>query len=273
MGFVKKIKEKVGDYFNPDNEKAYNKFSESEKKEMLESLKMVDSTDLYWLDFSDLWESTVESSRWDTVNFREWVVKKDSIWNYVIVNWMKCREYQPWISWFVYQDIRSRYHPKEWLNVWFCEKWVFKKSIIINEKFWPKTIDIVPDKTSEELGWPFIEISDMKKSRMWKFHNITIHDIYASNDEERKDNSKFKLKNQVKKDNEWNHSLDIKWMKFNEYQPWISWLAYKFFDYNYSHNNWIILGEFKDWKMAWEWTIITPYTKYDVMCKKNNKQH
>jgi hypothetical protein len=47
MGFVKKIKEKVGDYFNPDNEKAYNKFSESEKKEMLESLKMVDSTDLY----------------------------------------------------------------------------------------------------------------------------------------------------------------------------------------------------------------------------------
>jgi hypothetical protein len=41
------MQEKVGDFLNPNNEKAYNKFSESEKKEMLESLKMVDSTDLY----------------------------------------------------------------------------------------------------------------------------------------------------------------------------------------------------------------------------------
>ena len=135
MGFVKKIKEKVGDYFNPDNEKAYNKFSESEKEEMLESLKMVDSTDLYWLDFSDLWESTVESSRWDTVNFREWVVKKDSIWNYVIVNWMKCREYQPWISWFTYSltTNHDRYRGDSYtIEIMISEKWYAKKSRIID---------------------------------------------------------------------------------------------------------------------------------------------
>ena len=47
MNVINKMKEKISDYMNPNNERAYNKFSEEQKEEMLESLKMEDSIDLY----------------------------------------------------------------------------------------------------------------------------------------------------------------------------------------------------------------------------------
>ena len=268
------MQEKVGDFLNPNNEKAYNKFSESEKKEMLESLKMVDSTDLYWLDFSDLWESTVESSRWDTVNFREWVVKKDSIWNYIIVNWMKCREYQPWISWFVYKDIKNRYEPEDWLKIWFCDRWIFKKSIRIDSSLGPKKIKIMPEEISKTLWWPFYEVEDINTIKKWPLHNIKWEDIFhtkQTGNEQIESELETTYKQEIIKKNDSETLLNIKWTTFKEHTPWISWFAYKQFNNtNWELDNYLFLGEYKNWKMIWEWIIITP-TKKSYIVTSNNQ--
>lgn len=265
MNVINKMKEKISDYMNPNNERAYNKFSEEQKEEMLESLKMEDSIDLYWLDFSDLWESTVDS-RWDTVDFKKWVVQKDKIWNYIMINWVKCREYQPWISWFVYKDIRNRYHPREWLCVWFCEKWLFKKSVTIDESFWPKTVDIIPVDINEELWWPFYKVEDVRNLEKWPLHDIMWNDIYYSkyNESEWSDfsESAYDIKDDIIHENDWDISLKIKWKIFKEYKAWASWFIYKeFWDPYGERSNYLLLAEYKDWKMIWKWIILTPIGK------------
>ena len=47
MKVVSKMKDKINNFLVPNHEKAYSKFSEDQKKEMLESLKMEDTIDLY----------------------------------------------------------------------------------------------------------------------------------------------------------------------------------------------------------------------------------
>lgn len=101
----KKLKENsiVQENLKLSNEDSRNQFPENIKDEMTESLSRMHEVNLV----------NVEIDR--TLNH-------DDFWNFINVkineeNQMKCREYQPWISWFAYQEIK-----KDQYNIWFYEK-------------------------------------------------------------------------------------------------------------------------------------------------------
>ena len=247
---------------------------ESTRQEMLESLKWMDDFDLYSIDISELWEPYV-SKNWDSVKFKEWVVKKDEIWNYVMIDGMKCREYRPWISWFVYEDIRSKYHFREWLKVWFCDKWKFKKSIIIDESFGPKKVGIMPEDISKELWWPFYEVNDINSIKKRPLHDIKWDDVF---NEQHKENERIgkdevNLRQDIfeKKDSEM--SLKINWILFKKHTPWASGFIYKSFSDPYGeHSDYLLLAEYKDWKMVWEWIIVSSTKKIYVVTSNAKKE-
>lgn len=256
----------------PDQQKEYEKFSENAKKEMAESLGLADKINLYSLKLNDLWEYT-PTLKWDTTTFKEWAVQKDKIWNYVIINWIKCREYQPWISWFVYQDIRSRYYPEERLRIWFCDRWKFKKSITIDSSFGPKKVNIIPQSISRKLWWPFYEVEDINTIKKWPLHDIKWEDIFytkEAEDELIKSELKTKYKEDVIQENDSKTLLKIKWITFKEHTPWSSWFLYKEFTSPYGEQeDYLLLGEYKNWKMVWEWIIITSTRKIYIITSNN----
>ena len=266
MGIFDKIKGKIDERFNPNHQKAYESFSESAKKEMAESLKLVDTMDLYSLKLNDLWEHTV-SSRWDSIDFKEWVVQKDEIWKYIIINWTKCREYQPWISWFVYEDVRSKYSPNERLRVWFCDKWVFKKSVTIDASFWAKIVDMIPSDVTEQLWWHLYVIEDTNAAKEGALHNIEWDDIFYVEYDEKSviaPKEEIRFKDEIIHKDGSKTSLKINWTTFKEYTPWTSWFVYKeFFDSRegIGAGDCLLLAEYKDWKMVWEWIIVTSTKK------------
>ena len=139
---IRRMTKKIGNAIHwPSDEEifkihgeAWDKFPEEVKKQMLESLDMKDKIDILWLDFIKIWEPDV-SKEWDTIKFKEWIEKEDSIWTYIEINWIKCRRYQYGVSWFVYENIRTRHRPHQRLKVWFCEKWIRQSSAIIDYSF------------------------------------------------------------------------------------------------------------------------------------------
>lgn len=260
----------------PNNEKAWNKFPEDVKKEMLESLKRVDTMNLYSLKLDDLWENTI-SRKWDIIDFKEWIVQKDEIWKYITINWTKCREYQPWISWFVYENIRSKRQPNNRLRIWFCDKWEFKKSVIIDTSLWAEK-RYIPSDVSKQLWWPFYLQEDTETPKEGPLHNISWYDIYHVENENEDywiwpkyiiNNIDFK--DEIIHKNGSKTSLKINWTTFKEYTPWCSWFAYKGIYYPDKRDGYcLLLAEFKDWKMVWEWVIITKY-KWDIYHITNGK--
>lgn len=244
---------------------------ENTRHELVEPLKWVDGFDLYSIDMSDLWELDVTSTEWDTVKFKKWVVKKDEIWNYIMINGMKCREHQPWISWFVYKDIRDRYHSRDWLRIWFCDKWKFKKSVVIDESFGPKIVDIIPGDVSDELWWPFYEVNDMNSIKRWPLNDIIWDDVYKT-EELNLDKVKNRIKGEIIHKNNWESSIKIKWKEFREYKHWASGFVYKQFSDPYRAGKYLLLAEYKDWKMIWEWIIMNPTREIHVITANNKKE-
>lgn len=274
-----RVKKKVGNHIKnfvdlfklPNDEKIWDSFSEKTKKEMLESLKWMNDFDLYSIDLSDVWEADV-TMEWDIVKFKKWVIKKDEIWNYIMINDMKCREYQPWITWFAYKNIRDKYHFGEWLRIWFCEKWIFKKSVVIDEAFGPKRLNIMPLKVSEELWWPFYEVDDINSIEKWPLYDIDRHDIFYRKNNEYEETSfdinSVGIKNKMVHKNSWKVSLIVKWKVFKEYENWASGFVYKeFWDPYGERSNYLLLAEYKDWKMVWEWIIVTPTEKMYIIAR------
>ena len=165
MKLINKIKGKVKDYITPNNERAYNKFSESEKNELLESLNMKDNINLEKLawEVMKLWDIDIAPSWRDIMTFKQGVVKKDSIWNYIEIDWMKCREYQPGISGLVYENSRNKYQQQQRLKIWFCEKWKFISEYYINNPYGTKNPHI-PNRKRHDYAIP----SAIRKLReMW----------------------------------------------------------------------------------------------------------
>ena len=262
MWFIENMKNKISEHLLPDNQKSYEKFSEAEKKEMLESLSIKDDFDLYSINLKNLSEPTISMSIWDTVDFKKWSVKKDKFWKYILVKWMKCRKYQPGISWFVYEDIRDHHYPYQWLKMWFCDKWNFKKYVIINENGKPKTFGWMPNNTQKKLWWPFYEIEDINSIKENPLFNISWDAIYTThNGDTIISNAK---QNNVSLSNNWENkngelSLNIEWIKFKPFKEWISWFVYQ--EFSHWHDNCILLAEYKDWKMIWDWVILKPTRK------------
>ena len=262
--FIKTVKNKIKNALTPKNdEESRNSFSEEEKKEMLESLKMADDFDLYSINMEDISDTTVSMKRWDTTDFKEWVVQEDKIWKYVMINWVKCREYKDGsgVSGFVYQDIRDRNENKDnWLKIWFCDKGKFKKYVTINWLGEIETINL-PQGIEKELGWPFYEID---KPHEWPLTNISRDDLYSPVKEKDDDFKSTRYKNSYtrsenwEENKEWSH-ININWIEFKPFKKGITWYIYQEFNALTDKNdeNKIILAEYKDWKMVWEWVILS----------------
>ena len=126
--FKKKIKKALG--FLSDEE-GWNEFSANQKQEMLDSLKMQDEFDLDSIAVDDIYARTdVHAGLFDWIEysvFKESEMKKDSIWKYIEINWMKCRPWQPGITWFTYNIHVDKHYPRERLTIWFCYKWEWTK--------------------------------------------------------------------------------------------------------------------------------------------------
>ena len=131
------IKEKKSKNAKRRNEKAWERFPEWAKKEMLESLQQMDSVDLKEINIEEFKDKLAKSPSidwWEYIRINEGE-EKDSIWKYIIINWMKCREYQPWISWFTYSltTNHDRYRGDSYtIEIMISEKWYAKKSRIID---------------------------------------------------------------------------------------------------------------------------------------------
>ena len=164
------FKKRIKDVFSaPNNEEAWNKFSPEEQQEMIKSLEEMNNIDLYSIDLSQICKTEFSMSEWEIPEFKEWEVMKDKIWNYIEINWMKCREWQPGISGFTYENINDRYNRFSRLKVGFCDKWVFKKEIIIDD-MWSIPSFNLPNNLVEELWWPFYEMDYQIKE--WPLANI-----------------------------------------------------------------------------------------------------
>lgn len=124
--FVNRIRDAI---WFPSNEEAWNKFPEDAKKEMLESLDQSDKVDFNKISVNKYihTESTISYSQWDIniTSLKDEVVKKDKIWEYIVIDGRKCRKWQPWITWFVYEETRSKYNKNSSLTLGFCEKWKY----------------------------------------------------------------------------------------------------------------------------------------------------
>lgn len=238
----KKFIERIKDTFKPlpSNKEAWNSFPEEAKKEMLESLKMKDSVNLYWIDLTKIIELEPSIKWGEDLIFKKWAKKQDSIWEYIEINWHKCRAYQRGISWFAYKDINSRYNPFELFEIWFYEEWIPKNFVIIDLSLKPQQLNI---PNWEKLWWPFfIKNDESSIGKDSPLYNISPHDISQYPSRENKD------------------TLTIKWTTFEPFKPGITWFVYYCFD---SLNRWntkmtnIFLAEYKNWEMIWEWVIMT----------------
>ena len=254
--------------FTPKNE--IKSISEKAKQEMSESLKLADDFDLYSLDLSDLWEPDV-SMDGDTMRFKEWVIQEDEVWKYIIIQWKKCREYMPWISWFVYKNAKDRYHYNAWLKVWFCDKWSFKKSITIEESGLPKPSAVIPSRDSKLLWWPFYDLSEKPNKHFEKkwndsnpesniFANITWDDIYSVSYKRTKENpSNIDSYQYVPwicwEDEKWKY-LSINWIKFYKFKPWFSGYIYHEFVSEGSQSPCTLLAKYENGKMVWEGIVL-----------------
>ena len=268
-----KLSKRIINAILPDNEKAWNTFSQEAQQEMIKSLEEKDNLDLYSLDLTELCTNE-PTNKWDRPQFKKWVIQKDSIWNYVIINWMKCREYQLWISGFVYENTNDRYHRFDWLKIWFCDKGNFIKSVDINDSGKIPTFNL-PDDINEELGWPFYEVN--YNINEWPLSNIGRNDIYDVQFPHIKETIKEAVDARYHKP-EYEHSsnwvdgkdwnlLKINGTSFKPFEKGVSWFIYKeIFDEKWGK---ILLAEYKNWKMVWEWLILEPYNhKTYVISKK-----
>lgn len=251
--------------------------SETAKQEMLESLKLIDDIDLYSIDLSKYVESDV-SMKWDTVKFKDWIVQKDEIWNYIMINGVKCREYQPWISWFTYQNIKNRYHFWDWLEIGFCDKWDFKKSITIEDSWLPKECILFPKEISDLLWWHLYELkvnpqnfydnkakNDKLSSKDEIFANIDRNELYTvkSNLNNKHDNP-YAYKKDIFWEDEDGKFLSIKGKRFNKFKPGMSGLAYVEFLSDGLWEPCVFLAEFKDGEMVGEWIIMSQDSKHII---------
>ena len=231
----------------------------------------MDEFDLYSIDISKFWEADV-SMDWDIVKFKKWVVEKDEVWNYIIIDGMKCREYQPWISWFVYKNIKDRYHFREWLEIWFCDNWKFKKSIIIEDSWHPMECKLIPNEVSRKLWWHLYEIEEnpqiFYKNRAEKnklsqkdeiFANINRNDLYTlKNNLDNSHDNPYTYRNYILWEDKDGKYLLVDWNKFHDFKPGMSGLGFIEFLSDWFLEPCIFLAEYKDRKMVWEWVIVSP---------------
>lgn len=264
--FMKRIKDTFKPF--PGNEEAWNSFPEETKKEMLESLKMKDNFDLFSLDLHDMVESWV-SSMWDTTGFKEWIVQKDKIWKYIMINGIKCRKWEPGISGFTYHEEWHKYNSNAntRLTVWFCDKGKFTNSVSIDNKGKIKTIDL-PNEIEDLLWGPFYQIEG--QSINWPLSNISRQDIYSGIDENgvtpnRAKYSPFTHSRNWKQSKEWD-SININWISFKPFKEGVSWFVYQEF---WDKKDGILLAEYKNWKMVGEWVILHPNEKIYIKNKEN----
>ncbi len=259
----------------PSDEEARDKFSEAEKKEMLESLKMADNFDLYSISMKDISEETVTMKRWDTTDFKKWIVQKDKIWKYIMINWVKCREYKEWsgISGFVYQDIRDKNENKDnWLKIWFSDKGNFKKYVTIDWTWEIETINL-PSGIEKALWWPFYEVN--KQNNGWPLSKISRNDLYSPLKQKEEDIAARYRDGHTRSENWENNkkwsSFNINWIEFKPFEKGTSWFIYQeFIAPGWDNESKILLAEYKDWKMVGEWVILSKDTKTYFM--KHDKQ-
>ena len=260
------------------SKKNINDIPENARQEMLKSLKWMEDFDLYSIDVSKFWESDV-SMDWDIMKFKEWVVEADEVWNYIIINGIKCREYQPWISWFVYKNVKDRYHFREWLEIWFCDNWKFKKSIIIEDSWHPKECSLFPRGISRLLWWPLYEIKEdvdsfykkkSNKSELNKldeiFRDINRSKIYylKSEFDHKEGAGDILYKEWVSwEDKNWKYLL-LNWVKFYELSEGVSWLVYSEFLSQWLYEPSIFLAEYENGKMIWEWIVLSAKAKHII---------
>lgn len=261
--YIKNLRE---DFFKlPNNEESWNNFPEETKKEMLESLKMKDIIDLYWIDMRDLGDPTFLGR--ETMKLSSSKVKKDKIWNYVEVDWLKCREWQPGISGFTYEDIRERYYPNQRLKVWFCDKWKFDKYVIINNTWKPKTAEWMPDEIEKNLWGPFYVIDDPKDFQSSKYYNMSREALYHTHGKKELSEDLGPWVN-----NNWRKEIQMNWIRFVPFEKGVSGYVYQeFSSVFWESKNCIFLWEYKDGKMIWDWVILDAYKKTFVVSSNRNK--
>lgn len=276
-----KISKKLKEAISPvNNEEAWAKFSPETQKEMLKSLEQKDNIDLYSIDLKDFCDVDFYISRWEIPTFKEWIVQKDGIWNYITISWIKCREWQPGITGFTYENINTRYNNFEWLTIWFCDKWVFEKKVDINN-IWAIPTFNLPDDIEEELWWPFYEVD--YNITEWPLSDVKWYDIYKLKNIRDEVNMKMKeISDSRYVTNTYNHSenwkesdnwdiLKINWTEFKPFNKGAAGFVYKEFSdknelYNYTVDK-IMLAEYKDWKMVWKWLFLSRDKSACVICR------
>lgn len=264
--------QRLVDTFNsPSNEEAWNRFPEEAKKEMLESLKKKDNFNLYSINITEMGDFVSTMSMWDTIDFKKWIVQKDKIWKYIVINWIKCREYQPGISWFVYKDVRDRYHPSKWLTIWFCDKGLFEKQVNIND-FWEiESIDL--PRSMEKLLWgPFYATDNQHSIEEWPLSKVSRDDLFSPIKEEEIVTSNRKethtYSDNWEHNKEWN-SLTINWVEFKPFKTGISGFIYQEIINPLDNSKSFLLAEYKDWKMIGNGVIVNPNNKVYITSKDN----
>lgn len=268
---IKALRQKIAKAFSyPSNEEAWDSFSDETKKEMLESLKNKDDFNLYTINITEMWDFDSTMFMWDTTDFKKWIVQKDKIWKYIMINWTKCREYQPGISWFVYKDIRDRYYPDQRLKIWFCDKGVFQKYVNINDFGEIESIDL-PQKIEKLLWGPFYAVDNQYPIEKWPLSKISRSDLFSPiKEKDITDNRKetHTYSDSWKYDNEWK-SLTINWVEFKPFETWISGFIYQEITNPLDSSSSVLLAEYKDWKMVGEWVIINSNYKIYIANKDN----
>ena len=121
----------------PNNEKAWESFQDKDQNEMLESLEKKDSVELAAISIpTDMLEFEPSREWWERLKIKEWVLNEDHIGKYFNITVgdykMKCREWQPGISWLAYTIMPGdRYNRNvHQIKIWFYEKWIEQKSTI-----------------------------------------------------------------------------------------------------------------------------------------------
>lgn len=263
----KHIKDLTNIFKLPNNEEAWNSFPEETKKEMLESLSMKSIIDLYWINMKDLWEPTFLDR--ETMKLSDSRVKKDKIWNYVEIDWLKCREWQPGISGFTYEDIRERYYPNQRLKVWFCDKWKFDKYVIINSTWKPKTAEWMPDEIEKKLWWPFYVVDDPKDFQSSKYYNMSWETLYHTHGEKElgiSENSGPWI------NNNWRKEIQMNWIRFVPFEKGASGYVYQEFSSAFwESENCVFLWECKNGKIVWDWVILDAYKKTFVVSSNKDE--
>lgn len=247
-----------------DNEESWNNFPQETKKEMLESMSMKNIVDLYSIDIKNLSKPAFLDH--ETVDFREWTVKKDKIWNYIEIDGLKCRQWQPGITWFTYEDIRDRYYINQWLKIGFCDKWKFDKCVTINSTWKPKTADWMPNDIEQKVWWPFFVIDDPKEFQSSKYYNTSWDDLFKTRWEKELGVSDVEGPWII---NNWNKELQIEWINHVQFKKWISGFAYQEFPSAYWEcPQCILIGKFKNWNLVWDWVIIDADKKTFIRSSK-----